>query len=102
MKTDITLNDEAFEPREPEISERLRFLRRSVAKHKWAALGLALVIVVGTAYVVYSARPIYRGTATLFIEPDKQNVVKIEEVSGGPAGNPQHLYTQAEILKSHE
>ena len=103
MKTDIALTDEALARPEHDLAERLRFWRRSVAKHKWAALGLALSVILMTCYFVFSATPIYVAFATLYVEADRTKVVKIDEVYGGGVGSSrEHLVTQAEVIKSHE
>ena len=103
MKTDIALTDEGLARPEHDLAERLRFWRRSVAKQKWAALGVALSVILTTCYFVFSATPIYVAFATLYIEPDRVKVVKIDEVYGGGTGaGREHLQTQAEIIKSHD
>ncbi len=103
MKTDIVYEDEATE-RSTDAAEQLRFWRRSIAKHKWSALGLALVVALLTALVVFSMTPIYRATTTLLIEASKAKVVSIEEVYNGTAagGIREYFQTQAEILKGRE
>ena len=75
---------------------------RSVTKHKWAILGLALAIALLTLLVVSSIKPTYRSTLTLLIEAGKNKVVSIEEVYAGMSGNREYFQTQAEILKSRE
>lgn len=102
MRTDIPLNEEALSRPEQDVAERLRFWRRSIFKHKWAALGVAFFVVSVAAYKVYTATPIYRSTTTLLIETDKPKVVSIEEVYSGISANRDQLQTQAEILKSLE
>ena len=75
---------------------------RSVTKHKWAILGLALAIALLTLLVVSSIKPTYRSTATLLIDSGKNKIVSIEEVYAGMSGNKEYFQTQAEILKSRE
>lgn len=75
---------------------------RSVTKHKWAILGLALAITLLTFLVASSIKPTYRSTVTLLIEAGKNKVVSIEEVYAGMGGNREYFQTQAEILKSRE
>ncbi len=75
---------------------------RSITKHKWAILGLALAITLLTALVVSSIKPTYRSTVTLLIEAGKNKVVSIEEVYSNANSNVQYFNTQAEILKSRE
>jgi polysaccharide biosynthesis transport protein len=75
---------------------------RSITKHKWAILGLALAIALLTLLVVSSIKPTYRSTVTLLIEASKNKVVSIEEVYAGMSGDREYFQTQAEILKSRE
>lgn len=88
--------------REDGLSDQLRFWRRSIAKKRWVIVLLTLLVGAITTLVVYSMTPIYRSTATLYIEPSKEKVVSIEEVYGGISGNREHIQTQLEILKSRE
>lgn len=87
---------------EDALSNQLRFWRRSFEKKRWAIVFLTLLVGAVTALIVYSITPIYRSTATLYIEPAKSKVVSIEEVYGGVSGNREHIQTQLEILKSRE
>lgn len=87
---------------EDALSGQLRFWRRSFEKHRWAIVLLTLLVGAVTTFVVYSLTPIYRATATLYIEPAKSKVVSIEEVYSGISGNREHIQTQVEILKSRE
>lgn len=87
---------------EDRLSESLRFYRRSIQKRSWLILLLTLLIVAVASLVANSLTPVYRATATLFIEPAKNKVVSIEEVYGGVSGNREHIQTQVEILKSRE
>src|SRR4051812_614200 len=99
MKADLILRDEPGDRSPNETAERLRFWRRSIAKHKWSALGLAFVVVLGTALVVFSLTPIYSSTATVFIESGKNKVVSIEEVYNQIGSNREYFQTQAEIIR---
>ena len=84
------------------LAEQLRFWRRSISKHKWSALGLALAIALLTTLIVYVIQPTYRSTATLMLESNKSKVVSIEEVYSAMSNNREYYQTQAEILKSEE
>jgi succinoglycan biosynthesis transport protein ExoP len=84
------------------FSEQLRFWRRSIAKHKVVILLLTALVGAVTTLIVYSLTPVYRATATLFIEPSKTKIVSIEEVYSGIGSNREHIQTQAEIMKSRE
>jgi capsular exopolysaccharide synthesis family protein len=88
--------------RQDAFSEQLRFWRRSIAKHKVAIVLLTALVGAVAALLVSSLTPVYRATATLFIEPGKTKIVSIEEVYSGISANREHIQTQAEIMKSHE
>jgi len=78
----------------------LRQYWSTITRHKWGIAGLALVITLLTALVVFSMNPIYRATATLLIESQEANVVSIEEIYGLDTRNAEYYATQFEILKS--
>src|SRR5512135_564442 len=95
-------SDRAARP-EDALSAQLRFWRRSLEKKSWAIVLLTLLVGAIATLVAYSLTPVYRSTATLYIEPAKSNVVSIQEVyGGGISANLQHIQTQLEILKSRE
>ena len=84
------------------LAEQLRFWRRSISKHKWSALGLAVAIALLTTLIVFVLTPTYRSTATLMLESNKSKVVGIEEVYSSMSSNREYYQTQAEILKTEE
>jgi succinoglycan biosynthesis transport protein ExoP len=84
------------------LADQLRFWRRSISKHKWSALGLAMAIALLTTLIVFVIQPTYRSTATLMLESNKSKVVGIEEVYSAMSSNREYYQTQAEILKSEE
>ncbi len=88
----------------PQREETLELVEywRSITKHKWSIVGLALAIALLTALVVSAIQPSYRSTATILIETGKNKVVSIEEVYSGMPANREYLQTQVEILKSRE
>ena len=87
---------------EDQLSQQLRFWRRSLEKHFLAIALMTLLVGAIAAFVAYSLTPIYRATTTLYMEPAKPKVVSIEEVYSGISGSREQLQTQAEILKSRE
>src|ERR1700690_4257101 len=87
---------------EDALSAKLRFWRRSIAKKRWVIAALTLLVGAITTLVVYSVTPVYRSTATLYIEPSKEKVVSIDPVYGGFSGDREHIQTQLEILKSRQ
>src|SRR4051812_29266809 len=73
---------------------------RSIARRKWAILGLAFTIAVITAVLVNTMTPIYRSTVTLLIEQNKAKIAPTEEVYASVGDTREHFQTQAEILKA--
>ena len=82
------------------LSDLLRFWRRGVAKHKRMIILLTALVGAIASLIAFSLTPIYRATATLFIEPAKTKVVSIEEVYSGISASRDHIQTQAEIMKA--
>ena len=73
---------------------------RSIAKRKWAILGLGLIAAACAALYVNIVTPIYRSTATLLIEQTRAKVAPTEEVYSSVGETREYFQTQAEILKS--
>ena len=73
---------------------------RTINRYKWGILGLALAASILSALISYSLTPIYRATATLFIESDDVSVLSIEEIYGLASATDEYYLTQYEILKS--
>lgn len=84
------------------LSQHLRFWRRSLQKHFLEIALMTLLVGAIAAFVAYSLTPIYRATATLYIEPAKSKLVSIEDVYSGGSGSREQLQTQTEILKSRD
>jgi len=76
---------------------------RILLRFKWQVLGTIVVCLLITLMMVMAIKPVYRGTATLLIEPRSTNIVKIQEVYE-PDRNGWNLSeyqnTQIELLRS--
>ncbi len=76
---------------------------RAINRHR---LGIALLVVaVGVLASIYAAslQPIYRGTATVLLDPTKKKSVTNEEIYESYTSTPRDYYlTQVEILKSRD
>jgi len=77
-------------------------LWRSVAKRKWAVLGLVMAVGLLAWAVALSMTPIYRATTVVMFETAKAKVVSIEDVYAGASGNREYMTTQLEIMRSRE
>ncbi len=80
----------------------LRALWRVLMHRKWSIISLAIVVSMLATLVVLSMTPIYRATATLLIEPKKNQLVSAEELFGLDTSRGEYLATQFELLKSRE
>jgi polysaccharide biosynthesis transport protein len=76
---------------------------RAINRNKYRIAALVLAVGVLAALFAQSLPHVYRASATLLIEANKQKVVSIEEVYNVAAGmNREYYETQFEILKSRE
>lgn len=75
---------------------------RSITKRKWVILLLGIAVAIAAGAVAFSLPAVYRSSATVLIEPDKNKVVKIDEVYGGIGSGREHFQTQVEIIKSRD
>lgn len=86
----------------PETLDLVRYWR-AINRHR---LGIALfVIAVGVLATVYaySLPPVYRGTATVLLDPVKKKAVTNEEIYADYYGTTRDYYlTQTEIMKSRD
>jgi len=75
---------------------------RSITKRKWAILAFGLIVALLAGVIVFALTPVYRGTATVLIEANKNKVVSIEDVYSGIGQSREYFQTQVEIIKSRE
>lgn len=73
-----------------------------ITRNKWSILTLSLIITVIAALYVYSLAPVFRATSTILLDPQRQNIVSIEEVYGVPNLYYEYYQTQLEIIRSRE
>ncbi|MEM9090601.1 MAG: Wzz/FepE/Etk N-terminal domain-containing protein, partial [Cyanobacteria bacterium P01_F01_bin.53] len=75
-------------------------LLRVLLRQKWGILGLAFVITIVTALVVYRMEPVYRASATIALEGAEANLVNVEQVYSINPAQYEYAMTEYEILKS--
>jgi capsular exopolysaccharide synthesis family protein len=75
---------------------------RSITKRKWVILLLGVAVAIAAGAVAFSLPAVYRSSATVLIEPEKNKVVKIDEVYGGMGSGREYFQTQVEIVKSRD
>ena len=103
MSTDVAIQRDFRVPstaiERADISEVMLYWR-SIAKCKWAILGLATAFSALAALAAFTMTPVFRATATIMIEQNRAKIVAIEEVYSGVGANREHFETQADMLAS--
>lgn len=85
-----------------ETLELVRYWRAINRRRAGIVLFIIAVGVIASLYA-YSLRPVYRGTATVLLDPVRKKSVTNEEMYEGLMGTPRDYYlTQIEIMKSHD
>ena len=92
------VQDSAVDDGGIELREYLNIL----SNYKWAVITLSLTITILSALYIYSQTPMYRATATILLDPQKQQVISIQEVYGLPNVYYEYYQTQLQIIKSRE
>ena len=100
MKIERIARHDADDETEVSLAELLQLWRGVIAKHKRIIFLLTVLVGAIAVLVASSLTPMYRAAATLLIEPNKANVVSIEEVYTGVGASRDHIQTQAEIVRS--
>lgn len=103
MSTDVAIHTHDhgtnWAAQKADISEVMLYWR-SVAKRKWAIVGVAVALSILAAFAALMMIPVYRASASVMIEQNRAKVVAIEEVYSGIGANREHFETQADILGS--
>ncbi len=73
-----------------------------ISARKWGILGLACLITLLTALIVFSMSPIYSAKSTLLIEQQQPKLPSIEDLYGLGGKDKQYYLTQIELLKSRK
>ncbi|NCC04473.1 MAG: polysaccharide biosynthesis tyrosine autokinase [Proteobacteria bacterium] len=87
-----------FEPVAEEI--HLRDYLRVLAKRKWLATAVLILIFGSTALFTFTTDPVYEAVTKIVIEKENPNVVSFEEVFAMDAADSDYSQTQFEILQS--
>lgn len=76
---------------------------RVIEKRKWVLITFASVIILFTAVSTFTKVPLYRATATLYIEEEGSKVMNVEDEFGNPrqVTDMRAFNTQLEMLKSY-
>jgi len=73
-----------------------------INSRKWGIMGLALLITLIVALIVFSMSPVYKATTTLLIEQQQPKLPSINELYGLAGNDKQYYLTQIELLKSRK
>jgi len=73
-----------------------------INSRKWGIMGLALLITLIVALIVFSMSPIYKATSTLLIEQQQPKLPSIDALYGLAGKDKQYYLTQIELLKSRK
>jgi succinoglycan biosynthesis transport protein ExoP len=71
-------------------------------QRKWPIIGLAVILSLITALVIFAQKPTYLASTTILIESDKAKTVSIQEIYGANTQARGYIATQIEILKSRD
>lgn len=68
---------------------------------KWLmACGVAIAIVIGAYYAYAVATPLYRSTAVVILETNKDQIVDLQSVVGGLSGDTSEVNSEVEVLRA--
>ncbi|GGD76752.1 GumC family protein [Lacimicrobium alkaliphilum] len=98
MMQSSTITEQNQQDKEQVID--LRKTLQVILRAKWRILLLAFMVTLLTLVVVFSMSKVYRATATLLIEAQQAQAIKIEEVYGFNSMQQEYYLTQFEIIKS--
>jgi len=73
-----------------------------IRQHWLGIIGLAVMVSLLTALVVWPKTPIYQATASLLMESKQVKVVSIEDIYAADTNKNDYLQSQIEILKSRD
>lgn len=75
-------------------------LARVAYERKWTIAAIALLVTLPAVLYVTKALPIYRSSALLVIEQNRNRVLSMEDMIGAGIGSREHILTQTEFLRS--
>ncbi len=85
-------------PEEKEVN--LRDYWKVIQKRRWTILAFFIIVVVTTAIVTFTMRPIYRGTATILINKENPQILDFKEIFAVNTMDLDYYQTQYKILES--
>ena len=89
-----------YPPAREEREVHLRDYWKVIQKRRWVIFAIFLIVVVSTAIVTFSMRPVYRGTTTIQINKENPQIVDFKEVFTVNTTDLDYYQTQYKILES--
>lgn len=87
-------------PVREEREVHLRDYWRVIRKKRWIIFAFFLIVVVSTAIVTFTMRPVYRGTTTIQINKENPQIVDFKEIFAVNTTDLDYYQTQYKILES--
>lgn len=93
-----TLPHESFAEDEVDLARYWAVIKR----RKWSIIIFALLVSLLATLIAYSLEPVYKATATILIEPERQKSFSLESMIRFRSQSKEYYLTQLEILKSRK
>ncbi|NIS68275.1 MAG: hypothetical protein GTO12_04775, partial [Proteobacteria bacterium] len=87
---------------EEEKEVNLRDYWKVIKKRRWTIIALFLIVVITTAVMTFTMRPIYRATATIQINKENPQIVDFQEIFAVNMADRDYYQTQYRILESRK
>jgi capsular exopolysaccharide synthesis family protein len=90
----------SYPPVQEEKEVHLRDYWKVIWKRRWTVLALFLIVLITTAIVTFTAKPIYRGTTSIQINKEYPQMVDFKEIFSVNMWDLDYYQTQYKILES--
>ena len=87
-------------PAQEEREVDLRDYWKVIRKRRWTVIAFFLIVVITTAVMTFTMRPIYRGTATIQINKENPQILDFKEIFAVNTADRDYYQTQYRILES--
>ncbi|MBP1712202.1 MAG: putative Protein-tyrosine kinase [Deltaproteobacteria bacterium] len=92
--------EDFYAPAREEKEVHLRDYWRVIQKRRWVIFAIFFIVVVTTAIVTFTIRPVYRGTTTIQINKENPQIVDFKEIFTVNTTDLDYYQTQYKILES--
>ncbi len=87
-------------PSKKEKEVGLRDYWKIILKRQWMIIAFFFIVLMTTAVVTFTTRPIYRGTTTIKINKENPQIVEFKEIFAVNSGDTDYYQTEYKILES--